>query len=343
MLDLISVNDIAAYLNKSAYAQVLKDLSFERLRRSDLEFLLGVSILVEGLVFKHYASQREKILLDMWLEYFDIMLFKHLFRRKLGTVDWDPRLAADKPDRALDVAADYHLTLVDKDKLFLGSTLKDIIMSVKNDRLRADLFEAVPWYDNVSATQGLEFPKVGFNTGMILDRYYLDNLYAAVAGFGGTEGRQLRMLVGARVDLMNIYWVYRARRFFNMSPEEALTLVVKARYRADFNLLTKVALAEPDAVKGSLSGTPYASVFEVDIDDKVLREVEIERNVCRFLFSAAQRVFMSGLLGFQNVAAYLLLKELEIRDIIAIVESIRYGFDKNKANLFLIRPFGKVN
>jgi V/A-type H+-transporting ATPase subunit C len=71
---------------------------------------------------------------------------------------------------------------------------------------------------------------------MILERYYFNNLYADAAGLGGTAGRLLRKLVGTRVDLMNIYWVYRARRFFNMSPEEALTLITKARYHADFNL-----------------------------------------------------------------------------------------------------------
>jgi vacuolar-type H+-ATPase subunit C/Vma6 len=94
-------------------------------------------------------------------------------------------------------------------------------------------------------------------------------------------------------------------------------------------------------------------VFNVDSGDAVmsdavigyaaLREVEIECNIYRFLFAAAERVFLSGSLGFQNVAAYLVLKELEIRDIVAITEAVRYGFDKNKTNLLLVRPLGMVN
>jgi V/A-type H+-transporting ATPase subunit C len=281
---------------------------------------------------------RDKKLLALWLEYFDIMLFKHHFRRKLGTVEWDPRLTSDKPDRALDMVADFHLTLVDKDKLFSSNTLKDLIMSVKDDNLRTALFKAVTWRENVSVTQGAEFQKIGFNTGMILDRYYLDNLYEAVAGLGGAEGQQLRILVGTRVDITNIYWIYRARRFFNMSPEEALTLITKVRYHTDFNLLTKVAFAEPDAVKVALSGTRYARVFDVDNNNAALREVEIEYNICRYFFAAAERVFLSGSLGFQNVAAYLILKELEIRDILAVIEAVRYGFDRSKTNLLLVRP-----
>ena len=340
LLEFTSVSDIAVYLGKGAYASILKGFTLEEMRRTELEFLLEVSILAEAVAFRHYAGLRDKKLLDLWLEYFDVMLFKSHFRHKLGTGEWEHHL---EPDKMLDMVADFHLTLVDKDKLLSGSTLRDIIMSVKNDDLRIALLQALPGYENVSGTQVAEFQKAGFNIGMILDRYYLNNLYTAVAGIGGTEGHFLRALVGTRVDLMNIYWIYRARRFFNMSPEEALTLIIKARYRADFTLLTKVAFAEPDAMRGALYGTSYARVFDVDNSNAVLREVEIECHIYRFLFAAAERVFLSGSLGFQNVAAYLVLKELEVRDIVAITESIRYKFDKSKVNLLLVRPLGKVN
>ena len=345
LLELTSVGDIAVHLGKGAYAQILKGFALEDMHRSELEFLLGSSILAESVNFRHYADQSDKKLLDLWLEYFDIILFKNHFRLKLGTVVWDRNLS---PDRMLDIVADYHLTLIDKDKLLSGNSLKDIIMSVKNDDLRAALFEAVPGRENVSVTQGAELQKAGFNIGMTLDRYYFNNLCAAVAGLGGTEGRLLRMLAGTRVDLINIYWIYRARRFFNMLPEEALTLIIKARYHADFNLLTQVAFAEPHALGAALSGTPYARVFETDdgyavMSDAALREVVIERNIYRFLFAVAEHVFLSGSLGFQNVAAYLILKELEVRDLVAVTEAVRYGFDKSKTAMFLVRPLGKVN
>jgi V/A-type H+-transporting ATPase subunit C len=152
----------------------------------------------------------------------------------------------------------------------------------------------------------------------------------------------MRELVGTRVDLLNLYWIYRARRFFKMSPEEALTLILKARYRVNFELLTKVAFASPDALEPVLKDTPYAGVFAAEAHkDAATREIAMERRLYRLLLSAADRVFLSGSLGFQNVAAYLTLRELEVRDIIAVVEAVRYGFDKSKIDLLLIRPLGK--
>jgi vacuolar-type H+-ATPase subunit C/Vma6 len=128
-----------------------------------------------------------------------------------------------------------------------------------------------------------------------------------------------------------------------MSPEEALTLIIKARYRADFNLLKKVAFAPPHALASVLSGTPYARVFEVEHTNTAQREVEIERNIYRFVFATAERVFLSGSLGFQNVAAYLILKQLEARDLVVVTEAVRYAYDRSKIALLLSRPLGKVN
>jgi V/A-type H+-transporting ATPase subunit C len=148
----------------------------------------------------------------------------------------------------------------------------------------------------------------------------------------------LRALVGTRVDLMNIYWIYRARRFFGMSPEASLTWIMKSRYRAKFELLTKVAFAEPRALSATLKGTPYAQVFDTRDADVSLGEVAVERNIYRLLSSVAERIFLTGTLGFQNVAAYLTLKELEVRDLVAVAEMVRYGFDRRKASQVLVKP-----
>ncbi|MDR2522754.1 MAG: V-type ATPase subunit [Synergistaceae bacterium] len=339
LLELASVGEIAVHLGKSAYAAILKDFNLEEMRRSELEFLLGVSVLAEGVTFRHYADLSDRKLLDLWLESFDITLFKNHFRRTMGTGEWGGHMDAG---RILGLVSDFRLTLVDQEKLLSGGTLRDIVAAVRSEPLRAALSEAIPSRDP-SEMSGAEFQKTSFNAGMILDRYYFDNLYAAAAALGGEEGRMLRALVGTRVDLMNLYWIYRARRFFNMAPEEALTLLVKARCRADFELLTKVAFAEPRALAAVLRGTAYEEIFDVENSSDALREVEIESRIKCFLFAAAQRVFLTGSLGFQNIAAYLTLKELEVRDLVAVVESVRYGFDRSKVALLLARPLGKGN
>jgi V/A-type H+-transporting ATPase subunit C len=337
-----SAGEVAVQLGRSAYAPLLKNFALEDMRRAELEFLLNVSILMEGTAFRHYAGLRDKKLLDLWLESFDIGLLKSHLRAKLGTGKWEEHLS---PDRIIDLVSDFHLTLVDQNKLFKANTLKDIIAAIKSAPLRAAVTEAIPsGRENLDlAAGGTDFQNIVFAVGMILDRGYFDALYTAVANLGGGEGRMLRMLVGTRVDLMNLYWIYRARRFFGMSPEASLTLIMKNRYRADFTLLRKAASATPLTLAAALTGTPYAQVFDAgNFDagnmDTALREVAMESNIHRFLRAAAERVFLTGAPGFQNVAAYLMLKELEVRDLVTVVEMVRYGFDRRKANQVLVKP-----
>jgi V/A-type H+-transporting ATPase subunit C len=353
LLEQPSVGDIAVQLGKSAYASVLKGHVLESMRRSELEFLLSVSVLAEGVAFRHYAGLGDRRLLDLWLENFDIELIKDHLQVRIKTSAWGDYL---DPDKMLRLVSDFRLTLADQEKLSSSTNLKDVLMSVKNEPLRAALMEAVRGKESVFAAEGEDFQRAAFALSMVLDRYYLDSIYTAAVKLGGNEGRMMRMLVGTRVDLTNLYWIYRARRFFSMSPEESLTLIMKARYRLDFGLLTKVAFADPRAMGAALAGTPYAQIFDVQgktsesggsrstaLQSTALHEVEVERNIYKLLFAAAERVFLSGALGFQNVAAYLMLKELEVRDLVAVVEMVRYGFDKNKIGSILVRTFGKEN
>ncbi|MDR2175874.1 MAG: V-type ATPase subunit [Synergistaceae bacterium] len=353
LLEQTTVGDVALRLGETSYAAVLKGVSLENMRRSELEFLLNVSVLAEGVAFRHYANLEDRKLLDLWLESFDIAMIKEHLRFKMRTAEREQL----SPDRMLDIVSDFQLTLVDQEKLLSSSSLRDILASVKKESLRAALSEGIPaGLESVLADRGPEFQKTMFALGMILDRCYFDSLYAAAAALGGEEGRMMRALVGTRVDLLNLYWIYRARRFFGMSPEESLTLILKARYRVDFGLLTKAAFAPPEAFAPTLAGTPYAAVFgggpapREDADssggaaseeDAGLREAAVERRFYRRLLSVVGRVFMSGALGFQNVAAYLMLREFEVRDIVAITEAVRYGFDRSKIDLILIRSLGK--
>jgi V/A-type H+-transporting ATPase subunit C len=356
LLEQATVGDIALRLRETSYAAVLKGVSLENARRGELEFLLNLSILAEGVAFRHYAGPGDRKFLDLWLESFDIALIKEHLRFRIKTAEWEHL----SPDRMLDIVAGFHLTLVDQEKLLSGSSLRDILASIKKDSLRAALSEGVPpGFENALTERGAEFQKTIFALGMILDRCYFDSLYAAASALGGEEGRAMRSLVGTRADLLNLYWIYRARRFFGMPPEEALTLILKARYRVNFELLTKAAFASPAAFASVLEGTPYAAVFGaappegaapsggaaptegVAPENPALREMAVERRFFRLILSVADRVFLSGALGFQNVAAYLTLKEFEVRDIITIVEAVRYGFGKDRTDPLLIRASEK--
>ncbi|GHV44579.1 hypothetical protein FACS1894204_01910 [Synergistales bacterium] len=342
LLEQQTVPEIAERLRGSSFGVLLNRLSAENVRRGELEFLLDVSVLAEGLAFRPYADAQDRKLLDLWLENFDIELIKNFIRSLVG--GGQPEHMSS--DRTLEIVSGFRLTLVDQDRLLSANSLREIIASIKKESLRFSLSAVLPpnyedlSFEDVKNFGKTEFQEAIFSLMMTIDRFHLNALYEAAESVGGQEGRATRMLIGVRVDLTNLYWIYRARRFFGMSPEEALTLILKARYRADFDMLTKFAFAAPDAMASVLSDTIYSGIFEFSEDDDknvALREMRLESRVSKMLLSVSERVLASGSHGFQNIAAYLTLKEFEIRDITAIMEAVRYGFDKNKTAMLLIR------
>ena len=332
LLEQPSVSAVAASLDATPYGKALEGLSLNDVRRTELEFRLGTSVLREALTFRSYMGAGYRRLLDLWLQVYDIEFLKDHFRRRFGA---DPT-AAQEEERMFGLFPDFRSTLLDRNALLAARTTGAMLASIWDERLRAALKETLPVKDDGTEVSGEDACRVSFALGMALDRDYFDSLYGAVLPVGGLEGRLLARLVGVRVDLVNLYWIYRCRRFFGLSPEQALATVTRSRYRADFDLLSRVAFSELSAWDGVLEGTPYAGLFRSDEADPSLREAEVELHLCRTLRRVAGDVFRSGAPGWHNVGAYLMLKGFEVRDLITVIEAVRYDYDRRRVGRLLI-------
>lgn len=331
LLEQPSVSAVAASLDATPYGKALEGLSLNDVRRTELEFRLETSLLRDALAFRSYMGAGCRRLLDLWLQAYDIEFFKDHFRRRFGS---DP--AAREEERMFGLFPDFRSTLLDRNALLAARTTGAMLASIRDERLRAALKETLPVKDDGTEVSGEDACRVSFALGMALDRYYFDSLYGAVLPIGGLEGRLLARLVGVRVDLVNLYWIYRCRRFFGLSPEQALATVTRSRYRADFDLLSRAAFSELSAWDGVLEGTPYAGLFRSDEADPSLREAEVELHLCRTLRRVAGEMFRSGAPGWHNVGAYLMLKGFEVRDLITVIEAVRYDYDRRRVGRLLI-------
>ncbi|NLL36666.1 MAG: V-type ATPase subunit [Fretibacterium sp.] len=343
LLEEETVRGIARLLSKTSYASILKDVNLEAVRRSELESHLSFAIFQEAESFRPYLSASSRKLLELWFESFDIVLFKLRFRSRFGggmTGGFEEKEEGLDEAEILNLLSEYRLTLVDQKKLFAAQTPREFVEAVNNERLRQSLLEALLQNgEEERFPSGETFQKLSFAFGTILDQQYYNALFVAGGHLPGAEGSLVQRLIGTRVDLLNLYWIYRGRRFFCMSPEQALTLVTRVRYRLNFDFLSRVAFAPLESWPELLAQTPYAVVFGAK-DSGELREIEMVRNLCRVLAQTASTLFMSGTMGFHHVVSYLNLKEFEVRDLIAVIEAVRYGFNREKIGSLLIQPLG---
>jgi V/A-type H+-transporting ATPase subunit C len=326
ILSLETVGQVGAYLAKTeAYGPYIPGPSPEAIHRVDLEDAITTVPLLEEIPFCRYLGPERTHLLRSWGERFDVDLVRrviNIISAGTGSREGLRRRIASVP-----------ITVADGEKLLAARTMREVLESMKG----------YPLYDILEEPMKQAEKQGGslFRVKMALDSFFMTNILSGGKKLPGSEGRGVRHMFGTRADLINIYWIYRGRRFFSMSPEEALGLTLPVRYRVKFDALSAIAFA-PDmpSMIDTLRAGPYGEVFG-DLGEGSAAEVDemtLEHNLYRVLFRISEAIFRSGSSGVHTVLAYLTLRELEVKDLFTIIECVRYGFDRDETREFLIHP-----
>ena len=183
----------------------------------------------------------------------------------------------------------------------------------------------------------------------------LTSVYGAEGGIGRMENsldfwyfstllKKLRLAGSPRVvsvfkeqvDLMNVMWVYRARVLFKYSPERTKNLLLPFGKRLKGNALEDLASSgSADEILQKISNTPYRSYLEKAFGG--MGEYLLERSMESYLYGEFSRMVRDYQRDFDMVIGYLHLLEYEMRNIVTVIEAVRYKLDREIAKNYLIR------
>jgi V/A-type H+-transporting ATPase subunit C len=179
-----------------------------------------------------------------------------------------------------------------------------------------------------------------FPLEMALDTFVELTLFKAMNKLAPVERKSLLPIFGTRIDLYNLYILYRAMVFYDMTPEETLNRLLPVRYKISFSVLREAVRFETfdmavDMLKARFPA--YAQLItEASGNDEP--QLALERNIKRYIYMQAHKVFDSGSPGFHTAVSYFILREFEISDITRVIEGVRYGYDRRKAAMCLVTP-----
>jgi V/A-type H+-transporting ATPase subunit C len=179
-----------------------------------------------------------------------------------------------------------------------------------------------------------------FPLEMALDMFIELLIYKKLGKLDADERNRLLPIFGVRIDLYNIYILYRSMKFYDMTPEEMLNRLLPVRFKVTMAVLREIArLDSADGFCEALSPhfPRYAELIS-DAQGDENPQLLLERNIKRYIYAQARRVFGDGPPGFHTAVSYYILKEFEITDIIRIIEYVRYGHDRRHAAAYLTRP-----
>ncbi|MBA3061814.1 MAG: V-type ATPase subunit, partial [Atribacteria sp.] len=216
MLKKKSVADVARYLKENiSYGKLLGEIHLDTVSRRDLEDILKRNMIKNMDKLIHYFRDDYKDLIRSLYIKYEIEDLKVLARSIFN---------GKKPEtieKPLSFLGKY--SRVNPKRLFKSRTIRDLIYSLEG----SEFFEfLIPLVDG--RRENL------FRFEMALDMGYFNIIQSRRLKISGEDRKMLKEWEGTVADLYNIQWIYRGKKFYNLSPEELLNYTINFGDRLTF-------------------------------------------------------------------------------------------------------------
>ncbi len=194
-----------------------------------------------------------------------------------------------------------------------AKSLSDCIEACKNTPYSEPLQRA----ENIGADS--------FSMGMVLDTYYYKSIWhTASVALDKTQENLFKRLIGTKIDMLNLMWIYRGKKYFEFTNEIIFTYLLPVRYRLTEEVIKQ--LVNADSVERFIDivnqSTAYGKLFE-DYDKGRFPEGNY-----RYIYNRLSKsIFVTHPESMVAVYAYMNLKEVELNNITTIIEGIRYNLN----------------
>ena len=139
------------------------------------------------------------------------------------------------------------------------------------------------------------------------------------------EKTAMECLVGTEIDMLNLIWIYRGKKYFKFSDEKLYTHLIPVHYRLNESLIKQMVSAKKvEEMIAVAEKTRYKSLFK-----NLLEGFYVDENFRRDMHYLSKKIFRNSPNTVAGLVAYLDIKEIEILDVVRVIEGIRYGLNKD--------------
>ena len=227
-------------------------------------------------------------------------------------------------------------------KLFSDDKTQDIVVqNVK--RWTVSLFEDIKGIETVqnfdeffSAIKRMKYNKILkkyqekeiiniFEVENEIDKLYFETLYDTIKDI-----KNLEKIVGSEIDLLNVLWIYRVKKYYNFKEENVKRILIDRTYKLNSKIIDKLITTNSfDEIKKVMQDTIYKDIFD--------NEHYIEDSIDKYLYAVNQKIFKEDIMSISYIFAYVNLIDYENNDIINTIEGIRCNMDRQEILKRLVR------
>lgn len=299
-----SVIEIALYLeSNTSYKTALKSAGdTASIHRGELEKILQKSFEDDFVKLMKFENGGNKEFLRIYILRYEIELLKVMLRMlENNTLNTFERRINEYFLKSM---------TIDVDKLKTSHNLPQFIENLKGS-VYSKLLS--PFIVN---TEHLNL----FSIEMSLDVYYFKRVWKLKDKLlSPSDALIVKQTFGSEVDLLNILWIIRCKKYFNTPKELIYSFIVPINYRLRREQLKPLVEAETaDEVLLLLEKTRYKGLF--NRDDLFLEQYYLSY-VARIFYRKSRLETFS----IMSSLGYLHIKEIEMTNIIKIIEGVRYS------------------
>jgi V/A-type H+-transporting ATPase subunit C len=171
-----------------------------------------------------------------------------------------------------------------------------------------------------------------FSIEMTLDLYY----YSIIAKLRATlndneDNRIMAYTIGSEVDMINLLWIYRCKRYFQIPNELIYTFIIPNKHKlTQKNIIELVEAENLDAFLGIVYKTIYKKAFEKSAG------AFYEKSYSAYVYEMHKKLIKQNPYSIETVNSYLYFKRIEIKNITSIIEGIRYGLSPDEIKPYIV-------
>ena len=313
ILNIEAIADFVAYLKKHpGYHDLFQKYDEREIHRGEAERVFINGLYLAYTKIYRFANEEQRRSLELIFFRYEVNVLKACIR------------LIKTHENALDLSLFHPFftkhSQIDVNKLSLSRSMEEYINNLKGTQYYNLL-------TRISARPGLS----SFDYEMALDIYYFTKSWKLKDKImDGNNRKAFTLRIGTEIDLLNIMWIYRSKKMYDMSSADIFTYLIPINYKLTIEQLTRLVSAVTlDEYMNLLMNTRYR--FYV----KYLRDGTMEREYDRII----NKIFLYNITRFPasmaTVNYYLFRKDKEVKLLTTAVECIRYGLDQKKKQEYL--------
>ena len=309
-----SVPEVTEFLKeKPAYEKYLEEMDSTLYHRGNVEKILYQSLFDDySRIFRFGGPQQKQFLKTYWKRY------------EVDVINYCLRIVFNHYQIPFDL--DYKKEYFDR----YSQISIDALVASKNAEELVDNLAGTEYYEPLKKIREMETATL-FDYDMALELYYFTTLWKRQKRL--LKGKELKLYArdcGTKIDLLNLQWVYRAKKYYHMLPPDIYSLTIPIHYRLSVKeYKTLVETPSLEEFLRQAENTWYARKYDFG-DGRTMEQTY--KDCLRHLYLADRR---QNPYSVASIYTYLYLKEEEIDKLTTALECIRYGLPRSETLAYM--------